>query len=191
MSKIILLNGCGSSGKTTIAKAIQHLSHEPWLHAGVDDIIALMPSRFIEFGDKADEGYYKFVSKKDKRGDTIEIECTERGSKVFDMLPKFVKQLADLGENVTIDEVLVGKSQKDIYFETLKHHKIYFIGVYCDLEVMKSREVLRKNRHQGLSNAQFDVVHKNYENIYDLTVDTTNTPPFELANKILDFVNQN
>ncbi|MDR1628442.1 MAG: chloramphenicol phosphotransferase CPT family protein [Oscillospiraceae bacterium] len=31
MSKIILLNGCSSSGKTTIAKSIQNLSDESWL----------------------------------------------------------------------------------------------------------------------------------------------------------------
>lgn len=31
MSKIILLNGFRSSGKTSIAKAIQYLSDEPWL----------------------------------------------------------------------------------------------------------------------------------------------------------------
>lgn len=188
MSKIILLNGCGSSGKTTIAKSIQHLSDEPWLHIGVDNILDLMPSQYKALGDKSKNGYCGFIPSENERGETIEIECSEKGSKIFDMLPKFAKQLADLGENVIIDEVLVSKSQKDIYYQTLKLHKIYFIGVHRDLEVMKSREILRGNRCIGLSNAQFDKVHENYKNIYDLTVDTTNTPPFELAEQILNFV---
>lgn len=191
MSKIILLNGCGSSGKTTISKAIQHLSDEPWLHIGVDNLIDLMPSRFVMFGDKSEVGYFKYTSDKNERGNAIKIQCSEKGNKMFNMLPKFAKQIADLGENIIIDEVLIGKSQKDIYFETLQPHKIYFVGVYCDLDVMQSREILRGNRCVGLSNAQFDVVHKDYERIYDLKVDTTNTPTDKLAKKILDFVTNN
>lgn len=41
MSKIILLNGAGSSGKTSIARAIQHLSNEQWLTFGVDTFIEM------------------------------------------------------------------------------------------------------------------------------------------------------
>ena len=188
MSKIILLNGCGSSGKTTIAKSIQHLSNEPWLHIGVDNILDLMPSRYTALGDKSKNSYCNFIPSKNERGKTINIECSEKGIKMFDMLPKFAKQLADLGENVIIDEVMVSKNQEDIYFETLKPHKICFVGVYCNLEVMQSREILRGDRCIGLSNAQFNIVHKGLEEKYNLTVDTTNTPPFELANKILEFI---
>ena len=50
MSKIILLNGCGSSGKSSIAKSFQHLSEQPWLHVGMDMLIDMMPEQFIGFG---------------------------------------------------------------------------------------------------------------------------------------------
>ncbi len=70
----------------------------------------MIPGRFIAFGDKTAEGYYKFTPGKNKRGDIIQIECFEKGAKMFDMLPRLAKQLADLGENVIIDEVLVNKS---------------------------------------------------------------------------------
>lgn len=43
MSKIILLNGAGSSGKKSIARAIQHLSDEQWLTFGVDTFIEMTP----------------------------------------------------------------------------------------------------------------------------------------------------
>lgn len=37
--QIIYLNGPSSSGKTTLAKALQHAFEEPFLHVGIDKII--------------------------------------------------------------------------------------------------------------------------------------------------------
>ena len=34
--QIIYLNGPSSSGKTTLAKALQHAFEEPFLHIGID-----------------------------------------------------------------------------------------------------------------------------------------------------------
>ena len=42
-SKIIYLNGPSSSGKTTLAKALQESFVEPFLHIGIDKIIGFMP----------------------------------------------------------------------------------------------------------------------------------------------------
>ena len=43
MSKIIILNGPSSSGKTSIARSIQRLSDEPWLTLGIDTFIHMTP----------------------------------------------------------------------------------------------------------------------------------------------------
>jgi chloramphenicol 3-O phosphotransferase len=40
--KIIYLNGPSSSGKTTLAKALQDAFEEPFLHVGIDKIIDRM-----------------------------------------------------------------------------------------------------------------------------------------------------
>jgi chloramphenicol 3-O phosphotransferase len=45
MSKIIYLNGPSSSGKTTIAKALQDSFYEPYLHVGIDKMIGFMPAK--------------------------------------------------------------------------------------------------------------------------------------------------
>jgi len=37
--QIIYLNGPSSSGKTTLAKALQDVFEEPFLHVGIDKII--------------------------------------------------------------------------------------------------------------------------------------------------------
>ena len=43
MSKIILLNGAGSSGKTSIARSIKYLINEQWLTFGVDTFVEMTP----------------------------------------------------------------------------------------------------------------------------------------------------
>ena len=68
MSKIIFLNGSSSSGKTTLARAIQDLSDEPWMCIGIDTLIDLMPLRYVYLGDKTDVGYFKFIPHKNENG---------------------------------------------------------------------------------------------------------------------------
>ena len=58
MSQVIFLNGISSSGKTSIAKAIQYLAQIPFLHIGVDTLIEMMPARYLSFASKAREGCY-------------------------------------------------------------------------------------------------------------------------------------
>lgn len=154
-------------------------------------MLGLLPARFIELGDKADFGYYKFMQKKQKNGEFFtEVKTFEKGQKMFDLLPKIVKLLVNANENVIIDDVLFSKKSLDKYLSALKPHKICLVGVYCNLKIMRQREILRGNRCLGLSENQSKFIHKDIEKTYDLTVDTTHTPPFELAKKILDFVIQ-
>jgi chloramphenicol 3-O phosphotransferase len=106
LTKIILLNGCSSAGKTSLAKAIQHLSEEPRLTIGIDTFIDAMPSKYIGGGEKAIEGF-RFVSSFDHEGFPItKVETGSYGKKVSDSISKVVKQLVDDGHNLIIDEVI-------------------------------------------------------------------------------------
>ena len=80
-SKIILLNGPSSVGKTSLVKAIQHLSEEPWLTTGVDVSFAVMPAKYLPGGKKASEGI-NFVSGTDEKGFPImKVESGDYGKK--------------------------------------------------------------------------------------------------------------
>jgi chloramphenicol 3-O phosphotransferase len=181
MSKIIFLNGCGSSGKTSIAKAIQHESSELWLSFGVDTFIDMIP-----FGRQ--EPYLKFTPGENERGSTMHVESGVEGGKLFGVMPQFAEMLATCGNNLIIDEVLFDEEALKAYVQQLKAHTVYYIGVFCDLEVMQEREVLRRDRCIGLSNDQIDRVHQGVLNSYDFKVDTTAISPFEAARRILKFV---
>jgi len=184
MSKIIFLNGCGSSGKTSIARAIQHESPDLWLSFGVDTFIDMIP-----FGRQ--EPYLKFIPGQNDRGPIMHVESGAEGAKLFSIMPQFAEMLAARGNNLIIDEVLFDEEALKAYVQQLKAHTVYYIGVFCDLEVMQEREVLRRDRCIGLSNDQIDRVHQGALNSYDFKVDTTAISPFEAARQILKYIDDN
>lgn len=181
MSKIIFLNGCGSSGKTSIAKAIQHENTDLWLSFGVDTFIDMIP-----FGRQ--EPYLKFIPGKNERGPIMHVESGPESVKLFSIMPQFAEMLADRRNNLIIDEVIFDEEALKAYAKHLKAHTVYYVGVFCDLEVMQEREVLRRDRCIGLSNDQIDRVHQGVLTSYDFKVDTTAISPFEAARLILKFV---
>lgn len=190
MSKVIFLNGCGSAGKTSVAKSIQHLSTEAWLRFGVDMFIDMMPSQYIAFGDKASSGYFSFVAGSNEYGQTMKVEPGPKGGQVFGLMPKFAGMLASEGNNVIIDEVLLNDNNLTSYIMELRQHKVYFVGVFCELKAMQEREILRGDRAIGLSSEQINRVHKGLRE-YDIKVDTTTCSPFVVAKQILDFMSTN
>ena len=186
MTKIILLNGAGSSGKTSIARSIQYLSTEQWLTFGVDTFIEMTP-----YPSPGKDGeYFDFVPGENERGPLMSVKSKPTGDKLFGAMPDFAQMLGSRGNNLIIDEVLFNDNQLKSYVDKLAEHTVYFIGVKCDLAIMQEREYLRRDRALGLSNDQFDRVHTGTRE-YDLTVDTSNTSVFDVAKQIINFIDQN
>jgi hypothetical protein len=64
-----------------------------------------MPDKYVGSGEKAAQGF-QFVSRIDKEGFPVtEVKVGKIGEKVAILVPKIVKQLADSGFNVIVDEV--------------------------------------------------------------------------------------
>jgi chloramphenicol 3-O phosphotransferase len=183
MSKVILLNGVGSSGKTSIARSIQHLSSEQWLTFGIDTFIEMTPYP----APSKNAEYFDFTPGENSRGPTMKVESKDNGKKLFGAMADVAALLANRGNNLIIDEVLLDDPHLQSYVEKLHDHTVYFIGVYCNLSIMQEREFLRGNRVLGLSNDQYDRVHNGIRE-YDLTVDTSNRSIFEIAQAIITFI---
>jgi len=45
---IIILNGTSSSGKTSIVNALQNILEEPYLEAGIDKFIWMLPEHYFD-----------------------------------------------------------------------------------------------------------------------------------------------
>jgi chloramphenicol 3-O phosphotransferase len=61
-ARIILLNGVGSSGKGSIARALQSITADPFLHVPMDTFMEMLPDAYQEHPDgfayesRAEEG---------------------------------------------------------------------------------------------------------------------------------------
>jgi chloramphenicol 3-O phosphotransferase len=181
MSNIIILNGCGSSGKTSIAKAIQHSSPDLWLRFGIDTLIDMIPLGAMDT-------YLNFVPGKNALGPTMHVESNVQGKKLFRMMPQLAAIIANNDNNLIIEEVLFDEADLQAYAQHLKEHNVYYIGIFCDLSVMQERELLRGDRAIGLSNDQINRVHQGILGAYDFTIDTTITFPFQAARMIIQFI---
>lgn len=185
--KVILLNGCSSSGKTTLCQEIQKLSGETWIHVSCDNFWDMLPS------DKNKISDYIHESKSyNEKGPVVKLSLTQKGVEYFKCLPKLIKNLAEIGCNVIVDDCLVdanGLDYMNCYLKELNKYNLCFVGVFCDFDVLIQREIARGDRTIGLVNGNFDIIHKNLIKKYHLTVDTTNASPSELAQQILNFFN--
>lgn len=181
MAIALILNGCSSSGKSSIARALQYQSDELWLTFGVDTLISMMPQ-----GKQMDD-FFEFIPGKNDRGSVMHVDVGGRGAYLFETLPFLAGLLLDRGYHVIVDDVMLDEKRMSCYGKVLQAHQIYRVGIFCELSVMQQREYLRGNRLEGLANDQVDRVHQVIA-LYDLQIDTTHRSPFECAKDILSFI---
>jgi chloramphenicol 3-O phosphotransferase len=167
--KIIILNGTSSSGKTCIVRVLQDILDEPYLEAGIDKFIWMMPSRYLERPLWDD-----VLGLADHAG--------EAGHTLVAGMHQAIEALSSTGNNVIADHVLVEPAWLSDIADRLYELPAYFIGVRCPLEVLEQREQQRKNRTLGQARMQYHLVH--IPGIYDLEVDTFTFTPEECAAQI-------
>lgn len=168
--QIIYLNGPSSSGKTTLAKALQHAFEEPFLHVGVDKIIGWMPEKVNDWTGGNAPGY-SWKKSEDALGHPIqELQIGPYAEKIGKTFQEVVLALAKMGHRVIIDDVSFGKAQLDEWKKTLKNFQVLWVGVNAPLPVLEQREKERGNRILGAARGQFHNVH--VDATYDLEIDT-------------------
>jgi chloramphenicol 3-O phosphotransferase len=184
VSKIILMNGASSSGKTLISQGIQTLTSNLWLVFGVDIFMSMIPY------DK-EEVYFSFTPGKNDYGPTARMGAMPEGMKLFGDIPDFVGFAADRGYDLIVDEILLGDGLLKKYAYVLRNHTVYLVNVFCERKRLQEREILRRDRRVGLANDQMDRIHEGLRDHCDLRVEATHDSPFEVAAQILSYVQKN
>ncbi len=172
---VILLNGSSSSGKTSVARALQDALEEPWLTLGVDFLIQAMPLKL----DGSAEGLLIHPGGRIDVGPTwLALEAAWR---------RGVGALARSGLKLILDEVIFdgAKGQSD-WNEALAGLKVFWVAVRCDPELLTAREAARGDRVVGMAAKQAAFVHDQIA--YDVEVDTGRLSPSEAAALILERV---
>jgi chloramphenicol 3-O phosphotransferase len=170
--QIIYLNGPSSSGKSTLARALQNTLKEPFLVLGIDQVIYMMPEKMNDWHSEADAPGFSWHSVKNDTGDIIayKIHTGSYGRQMVQALKDIVVCLARTGNNIIIDDVSFGKEHIDDWRVALKEFNVLWVGVYAPLEIIELREQMRGDRKIGSAKWQAMITHADVK--YDVMIDT-------------------
>jgi len=161
----IFLNGTSSSGKSSIAKALQEIIEIPCIHWCIDDYLSAYPKGLWTKKEIVQPEWPKIIQGFHAAGAAI----------------------ARVGNLVIIDDVLESEPPwVESLLELFNGLSVFFVGVHCPLEELERREKERKERKDGMARLQFDQVHTLA--IYDVEVDTSVLNPQECAEIIIDHI---
>jgi chloramphenicol 3-O phosphotransferase len=179
--QIILLNGTSSSGKSTIAQALQEVMEAPYLHSGIDHFIERYPRRMIVHGDGAGPAADGWLATFHDSTFTA-IRIGPAGYKFIAGMYQALAALGHAGINVIVDDVIYDEAVLKLAVDALPPAVVYFVGVRCPLEIAEQRERARGNRAPGGAKVFFEAVHRH--GLYDLEVDSGELGPAECAMQI-------
>lgn len=161
--RIVFLNGVTSSGKTSIAKALQERG-DIFFYALSNDLFQAMigPKRLME-------SYWGYLSE------------------AIIMMYHTAKLFSDMGHNVLIDGLLLEQPEMQPHYqqlkEVLKGNRLDIVEVTCPLEVCRQRNIRRGDRYEDQSREQASIMAKDI--LYSCRVETHKNTPEECAGKIM------
>ena len=187
LGNVILLNGCSSAGKTTLAKEIQSISPEPYHYIALDQFRDGLPPSLRGLNslntDPGSRGLNVVPVIKNGRRLT-KVEFGDFGRLVLSKMRRMVAQLAKEGCSVVVDDIIFEKDFLLDYAKVLNPEKSWLVAVRCDLETVKSRESTRLGRFPGTAESHYELIHQ-HGNSYDINVDTSSKGPRHVAEEVL------
>lgn len=176
MARIILLNGPGSVGKSSVAQALQACASGPLLHLSMDDFCAILPDR-----SWADADFFRFVTRSGPDGRMTDVLTGPKGTALLAAMRVMVADLAHRGFDLVVDDVWLDGEPAD-YATLLAGHQVWRVGLTAPLDVIEVREKARGDRMPGLGRAQVERVHRGVR--YDLLIDMSDISADEAAQQI-------
>ena len=175
--RIIVLNGVGSAGKTSAAKAFQNLATDPFLHISGDAFLDMIAPRM--WGDAKGIVFRRFEQDGQP---SVKIEMGRELRRLMEGMRASVAALARAGNNCVVDDVMLSPSDQRSYVKACNGLSLHFVAVHAPLTVLEERERNRGDRLIGLSRWQFARVHKGID--YNFEIDTAISSPKEIATAI-------
>lgn len=176
---VIFLNGASSSGKTSLARALQEVWSGPLIYWSLDHVISQLPFSYTGKGEYSREGFELIDSA---------VVARDHGYLLNDLSATYVRQLSALEYDIVVDYVLLDEAMLRPFEDNLREIEVCFVGVDCRVDIISRRNEAREDRATGLSISQCDSVHF-CRSRYDLDLDSSENPPHVLAKILLDHIN--
>ena len=154
----VLLNGPSSSGKSSIARALQKKLGSLGIASAVVSIDYMTVSQNEEIWE----------------------------DDVFEIMPSLcagLKETLSQGKFAVIDHVITSERIYRALTDALSGRSLKTVRVSCSLELLKRREAERKDRFIGSAEASYQYLYP--KDGYDLTIDSGTVSPDEAAERIL------
>lgn len=154
-SQIIFLHGASSSGKSTIARAVQAGITAPFWHISIDHLrdAGVLPAARIASGD---------------------FNWREMRAPFFAGFHRSLAAYASAGNNLIVEHILDTPGWQAELAALLAPYEILFVAVHCPLAELERREQARGDRVMGSAAQDFHSIHRGVG--YDLEVQTLDGP---------------
>ena len=151
--KIIFINGPSSSGKTTLALAVQRQIDIPFLRFSFD--------LFLD---------NKVLPLDQIRSGTFSWDLMRPS--VFRGIHQCLPALATAGNHLIFDHIIETKSWLEDLLQSISGLDVFFVGLHCSLPELERRELQRGNRRVGEARADFETIQSITS--YDLVLNSEN-----------------
>lgn len=150
-ASIIFLHGASSSGKSTLARALQERIELPFWHISIDHLrdAGVLPSERIKSG----AFNWKLMRKP-----------------FFDGFHASLAAYAQAGNNLIVEHILDTPGWQGELAALLQPFDVLFVAVHLPLDELERREAARGDRAVGSAAQDFHTIHQ--QRTYDLDVET-------------------
>ncbi|MDA7966906.1 AAA family ATPase [Ruegeria sp.] len=151
MSQIIFLHGASSSGKSTIARALQRALPQPFWHVSVDHL--------------RDSGVIPM-----ERFRSGEFDWQVARPALFEGFHRSLAAYADAGNDLIIEHILDTEGWPEKLHDLLRQHDVLFVAVHCSIPLLRERERQRGDRSVGRAEKDQSTIHAG--RVYDLELNS-------------------
>ena len=157
--KVVWLNGVSSSGKTTLAKALQDSLPEPPYYISNDLFAGMIPGKYFSDAHKVDE--------------------------TFSMMYRIIKTFSDTGVDVIVDSLFLSTQRMNQCVGALHEYPVLFVHVTCPADELRRREEKRGDREIGQGESQLAELNPQ-DGTCDISVDTHSNSKEDCTDKIIE-----
>lgn len=161
--RIILLNGASSSGKSSLARAVQARIEEPFWHISIDHLrdSGVLPTARIRSG---------------------EFPWSAMRDAFFEGFEQSLAAYVSRGNNLIVEHIMESRAWLLRLVRLLAGQDVFFVGLHCDLAELERREIARGDRRIGDARRDFHQIHSYCR--YDAELDSA-VPPEANADRLI------
>ena len=154
MATILVFNGASSSGKSTFIKELIPELDSPFFYYSSDML--------VEAG---------MLPEVDRKSQNQSFSWNVIRPRFFDGFHRSIKAFANGGNNLIVEHVVEFPEWYLLLKDLLREHRVFYIGVFCPIEILREREKSRGNRFIGEGESHLDDGIHSWC-FYDLKIDT-------------------